>query len=90
MDSGASDHVTGDLEKMSVRDKYGGKYGGHDQVHAANGSGMKINNIGHASLHAPVRNLFLRNILHVPSAHKSFAAMRVSSKLFSLSRTGQR
>ena len=71
MDSGASDHITGDAEKMSVREKYGC----HDQVHAANGSGMKISNIGHASLHTPVRNLFLRNILHVPSAHKSLASV---------------
>jgi len=71
VDSGASDHVTADLEKMSVRDKYGG----HDQVHTANGSGMRISNIGHASLHTPVRNLLLRNILHVPSAHKSLASV---------------
>ena len=71
VDSGASDHVTADLEKMSVRDKYGG----HDQVHTTNGSGMRISNIGHASLHTPVRNLLLRNILHVPSAHKSLASV---------------
>ncbi|XP_021313466.1 uncharacterized protein LOC110434092 isoform X1 [Sorghum bicolor] len=35
VDSGATDHITGDLEKLTVRDKYQGG----DQVHAANGSG---------------------------------------------------
>jgi hypothetical protein len=47
------------------------KYGGRDQVHTANGSGMKISNIGHATLHSPNRNLYLKNVLHVPSAHKN-------------------
>ena len=36
--SGATDHVTKKLEKLTVRYKY---HGG-DQVHAANGLGMKI------------------------------------------------
>jgi histone deacetylase 1/2 len=38
VDSGASDHITSELEKLTVRDKYHGQ----DQVHTANGSGMKI------------------------------------------------
>ena len=37
-DSGSTDHIMGDLEKLFVRDKY---HGG-DQVHVANGSGMEI------------------------------------------------
>jgi len=39
MDSGATDHVTGELEKLIVHDKY---HGG-DQVHNASGIGMRIN-----------------------------------------------
>jgi hypothetical protein len=39
-DSGASDHITSELEKMAVRDKYSGQ----DQVHTASGPGMKISN----------------------------------------------
>jgi hypothetical protein len=46
------------------------KYGGRDQVHTSNGSGMQISNIGHATLHSPIRNLHLKNVLHVPSAIK--------------------
>jgi len=35
-DSGATNHVTGELEKLTVRDCYSG----HDQVHTANGTGQ--------------------------------------------------
>jgi hypothetical protein len=41
MDSGAIDHITGELEKLTARDKYTGG----DQVHAANGIGMEISHI---------------------------------------------
>ncbi|CAN6170455.1 unnamed protein product [Urochloa humidicola] len=34
-DSGASDHVTGDLEKLALRDKYNG----NEQIHTASGAG---------------------------------------------------
>lgn len=71
VDSGASDHITNDLEKLSVHDKYNGR----DQVHTANGAGMKINNIGHSILHTPNRDLHLKNILHVPSAHKNLVSV---------------
>jgi histone deacetylase 1/2 len=38
VDSGATDHITGELNKLTVREKYRGR----DQVHGANGSGMSI------------------------------------------------
>ena len=63
VDSGASDHITSNLENLSVRDKYNGQ----DRVQAANGSSMKISNIGHTILHTPSKYLHLKNILHVPS-----------------------
>ena len=71
MDSGASDNITSSLENLSVRDKYSGG----DQVHAANGTGMKISNIGHTVLHTPSAKLHLKNILHVPSAHKNLVSV---------------
>jgi histone deacetylase 1/2 len=56
------------------------KYGGRDQVHVANGSGMHISNVGHATLLSPSRALHLKNILHVTNAHKSLASVhRISS-----------
>ncbi|XP_072150085.1 uncharacterized protein [Setaria viridis] len=36
-DSGATDHITGELDKLTVRDKYNGR----EQVQAANGSGPR-------------------------------------------------
>jgi len=71
VDSGATDHITAELEKLTVRDKYKGS----DQVHTASGSGMRINNIGHAILHTPNKNLHLQNVLHVPSANKSLVSV---------------
>jgi hypothetical protein len=56
------------------------KYGGLDQVHTANGACMNISNIGHATLHTPNRSLHLKDILHVPKAHKSRASVhRITS-----------
>jgi histone deacetylase 1/2 len=66
MDSGATDHITGDLEKLTICDRYSGG----DQIHAANGTGMKIDYIGHSTLHSPNSTIHLNNILHVPSACK--------------------
>jgi hypothetical protein len=37
-DTGATDHIIGELEKLTTRDTYRGT----NQVHAANGVGMRI------------------------------------------------
>jgi hypothetical protein len=71
MDSGVTDHITGELEKLTICDKY---HGG-DQVHAANGSGMEIDHIGHSTLHSPAGKIHLQNILHVPKAKKSLVSV---------------
>ena len=42
LDTSATDHITGNLERMMVRDKYCGK----DKVHTASGEGMRISHIG--------------------------------------------
>lgn len=66
VDSGATDHITSDLDRLTVRDRYTGG----DQVHAANGTGMEIRHIGHSTLHSQSNKLHLHNILHVPKASK--------------------
>jgi hypothetical protein len=71
MDSGATYHVTGELEKMTICDKY---HGG-DQVHTTSGSGMRIDHVGHSTLHSPIRKIHLRNILHVPHATKNLLSI---------------
>lgn len=70
MDSGATDHITGELDKLTICDKYKG----NDQVHTANGAGMKIEHIGHSLVHTPMRNLILKNFLHVPQATKNLVS----------------
>jgi histone deacetylase 1/2 len=67
MDIGATDHITGELEKLSTHEKYNGK----DQIHTASGACMNIKHIGHSTIHTPVRNIYLKNILHVPKAKKN-------------------
>jgi hypothetical protein len=52
-DSKVADHVIGDLEKLTIKDTYNG----HDQIYAANGTGMHIKNIGHSIIHTPYRDL---------------------------------
>jgi len=70
-DSGSTDHITGDLEKLSVRDKY---HGG-DQVHTANDSGMEIDQIGRSLVRTPSKNLVLNNVLYVPQASKNLVSV---------------
>jgi len=71
MDTGATDHITSELDKLTVRDKY---HGG-EQVHTASGSGMEISHIGHGNLRSPTSNLHLKNILHVPAASKNLLSV---------------
>ena len=71
VDSGATDHITGELEKLSFHDRYRGG----EQVHTASGAGMKIDHIGHSILQSPVRDIHLNNVLHVPSANKSLLSI---------------
>lgn len=70
VDSGATDHVTGELDKLTVRDKYTG----NEQVHAANGTGMEISHIDHATVPISSGNLVLKNVLYVPEATKSLVS----------------
>jgi histone deacetylase 1/2 len=70
-DTGATDHITGELEKLTVRDKYHGT----DQVHTANGAAMRINQIGQSFVRTPERNLLLNNVLYVPEASKNLASV---------------
>jgi hypothetical protein len=70
-DSVATDHITGDLDKLTAWENYGD----HDQVHTANGSGMAIQHIGQSMVTNPSRQILLKNVLHVPQATKSIASV---------------
>jgi hypothetical protein len=66
-DTGATDHITSELEKLAFKEKYNGG----DQVHNTSGIGMDISHIGYSMIHTPSCNLDLKNILHVPSIEKT-------------------
>jgi hypothetical protein len=70
-DSAATDHITGDLDKLIMRENYGG----NDQVHAVNGSGMTIKHVGHSAVSTPHRRILLKNVMHVPQATRNLASV---------------
>jgi hypothetical protein len=67
LDSGATDHITGELEKLTMHETYHN----NDQIRVANGTGMDITHVGKAVLPdpfilitsctypIPINNLFL-------------------------------
>jgi hypothetical protein len=67
MDLGATDHITDELEKLFVRNKYQGG----DQIHMTSGADMYISDIGHATINTPHRPTKLKNILYVPRTSKN-------------------
>jgi hypothetical protein len=71
MDTGATDHITGELEKLTIHDKYTS----NEQVHATNGAGMEIGHVGHSILHSPHSQIHLNNILHVLKSTKNLVSV---------------
>lgn len=65
-DTGAMYHLTSDLNRLSIKERYKGT----DQDQVASGAGLSISHIGHSSLTGFIRPLRLRNILHVPNINK--------------------
>jgi hypothetical protein len=66
LDSGATDHITGELEKLTMHETYHG----NDQIWATNDACMNITHVGKVVLPAPTRPLHLNNVLRVPISHK--------------------
>jgi histone deacetylase 1/2 len=69
LDTGATDHLTSDLERLHVHERYGGK----DQVQVANGSGLSISHIGNSCLTGS--SLHLKDVLHVPHIRKNLLSV---------------
>jgi histone deacetylase 1/2 len=70
-DTGATDHITSELDKLTMKEKYHGR----DKINAANGAGMNISHIGHALVKSPSKHFHLNNVLHVPSATKNLVSI---------------
>ena len=62
-DSGTSDHLTANLNYLSIQSQYKGL----EQVTVVNGQALHINHIGNASLSTKYHNFLLKDVLHVPS-----------------------
>jgi histone deacetylase 1/2 len=73
VDTGAMDHLTSDLNKLSMHDTYNG----HEQIRTASWTGMNIDHVGHAIVRTPSRNLHLKNVLHVPDARKNLISVHL-------------
>ena len=67
LDSGATHHITSDLNNLSLHQPY---TGGED-VMIADGSGLQIANTGPALLSTPHRSMSLRDVLYVPDIKKT-------------------
>jgi hypothetical protein len=70
-DSGATDHITSELDKLAIRDKYNGG----EKVHTISGAGMEISHTGKSFIHTPTGTLKLCNILHLPKATKNLMSI---------------
>ena len=70
-DSAATNHITGELDKLTTREKYNGG----DQIRTASGSGMNITHIGSSIVKNPMKNLHLKDVLHVPQTSKNLVSV---------------
>jgi histone deacetylase 1/2 len=75
-DTGATDHITGELNQLTMKEKYKGR----EQIHTAIGQGMRISLVGHAIVNTPSKSLHLNNCLHVPHATKNLFSVHRFTK----------
>nr|KYP55678.1 Retrovirus-related Pol polyprotein from transposon TNT 1-94 [Cajanus cajan] len=60
--SGASHHITNDLNNLSLTSTYTG----NDKLYVANGMSLPITHVGSTTLHPPTRPLSFTNVLYAP------------------------
>jgi hypothetical protein len=70
-DLGATDHITSELDKLAVHDKYNGT----EMVHTTSGAGMEISHTGNSFIHTSTRTLELCNVLHVSKATRNLMSI---------------
>ena len=71
LDSGATHHITSDLNNLSLHQPYQGG----DDVFIADGSSLPILHTGSSTLSNPTRNMSLQNILYVPDIDKNLISV---------------
>jgi hypothetical protein len=70
-DSGATDHITSELNKLTTQEKYKGR----DRVHMYDGNHMVISHTGYSKLQTPHSTFHLNDILCIPSASKNLLSI---------------
>lgn len=71
LDSGATNHVTSDVNNLSSFYVYEGT----DNLQIGNGEGLPISNIGFSSFKVSNHTIHLHNILHVPNFSKNLISL---------------
>jgi hypothetical protein len=71
LDTSAMDHITGELERMTMHERYTD----NDQIRATNGAGINITHVGKSILPNPSHPLYLNQVLRVPHAHKQLMSI---------------
>ena len=71
LDSGASHHVTADLNNLSLHTPYVG----NDDVMLGDGSNLQISHTGSVSLPTPTVSFHLKDVLCVPQMHKNLISI---------------
>lgn len=68
LDSGASHHITNDLNNLSLHSEYPG----NDGVMIGDGKDLRITHTGSTSMSSSTTHFHLSNVLCVPSMHRNF------------------
>ena len=72
VDTGATDHITNELERLTTRERYNGT----DQIQVANGSGLSISHIGNSLISGSSRSLVLKHILYAAKINKHLISVQ--------------
>jgi hypothetical protein len=76
LDSGATTHVTPDINNLT----YAQRYTGTDSVHIGNGTGLSILHTNSTTLYTNHHALQLSNVLHVPLITKNLLSVSQLTK----------
>jgi hypothetical protein len=71
VDSATTNHVTGELDKLNMREQYHGQ----EQIHTVDGSGMHIAHVGNSIIPTPSQDIHLKQVLHVPHTSKNLVSI---------------
>lgn len=71
LDSGASSHISFDLNSLQAALPYDG----NEVVKVGNGESLSIAHIGHCTLHTSHQPILLNNVLHVPAITKNLISI---------------